>query len=62
MYHASPAGTLNNMAVVHKSQGNYDEALRLYDQALKIKMKALGPDHASTVATRRARDALVFTR
>eukprot|EP01043_Picozoa_sp_COSAG02_P036972 COSAG02_NODE_2746_length_8108_cov_37.665002_6_plen_91_part_00 len=32
-------------------RGNYDEALRLYDQALKIKMKALGPDHASTATT-----------
>ena len=39
--------------------GNYDEALRLYEQALKIKMKALGPDHADTAGTLKARDALV---
>ena len=50
------------MAMVHDSQGNYDEALRLYDQALKIYMKALGPDHADTADTRRARDALVSAR
>ena len=36
------------MAKVHNSQGNYDEALRLYDQALQTTMKALGPDHADT--------------
>ena len=58
----STASTLNNMALVHDSKGNYDEALRLYDQALKIRMKALGPDHADTARTRRARDALVCAR
>ena len=36
------------MAEVHSKQGNYDEAMRLYDQALKIRMKALGPDHDDT--------------
>ena len=43
------------MALVHYVQGNYDEALRLYDQAA-MHMKALGPDHASTTTTQQHGD------
>ena len=49
--HASTADTLNNIGEVHRHKGNYDEALSLYDRALKIKEKALGPDHPSTLDT-----------
>ena len=57
--HAETAATLHAMANVHYSQGNYDEAMRLYDQALKISMKALGPDHAQTIVTLKVCDAVV---
>jgi hypothetical protein len=50
--HADTAATtLDIMAQVHNKLGNYDEALRLYERALKITMKALGPEHADTAAT-----------
>ena len=52
LYHAYTAMTLNNMAMVHGTKGNYDEALDFYDRALTIYETTLGPDHASTAKTR----------
>ena len=37
--------TLNNLALLYKTQGRYAEAEPLYKRALAIKEKALGPDH-----------------
>ena len=39
------ATLLNNLAAVHQSLGEYAEALPLYQRALEIREKALGPDH-----------------
>ncbi len=39
------AASLNNLALLHKVQGNYAEAEPLYKRALAIWEKALGPEH-----------------
>ncbi|MGI9167142.1 MAG: tetratricopeptide repeat protein, partial [Pyrinomonadaceae bacterium] len=43
--HPDVAMTLNNMAVLFKSQKKYDEAERLYQRSLSIFERALGPTH-----------------
>ena len=35
------------MAIVLKEQGKLDEAMARYEEALRIKKKSLGPEHAS---------------
>jgi tetratricopeptide (TPR) repeat protein len=45
--HADLALALNNLALVHYTQGRYDDAEPLYRRALAIDEKALGKDHAS---------------
>ena len=45
------AATYANMAGVHDSLGDYPKALELYEQALQIQLKALGPNHASVATT-----------
>ncbi len=42
------ATSLNNLAVLYKAQGRYAEAEPLYQRALAIYEKALGPDHPTT--------------
>ncbi len=37
--------SLNNLAVVYRSQGRYAEAEPLHERALAIREEALGPDH-----------------
>src|SRR5262249_51773764 len=39
------AALLNDLAVLHKFQGRFAEAGRLYRSALKLLERALGPDH-----------------
>jgi len=39
------ATSLNNLAEIYRAQGRYAEAEPLYQQALAIDEKALGPDH-----------------
>ena len=39
------ATSLNNLALLYKSQGRYEAAEPLHKRALAIKEKALGPDH-----------------
>jgi tetratricopeptide (TPR) repeat protein len=39
------ATDLSNLAVLYSTQGQYAEAEPLYQRALAIKEKALGPDH-----------------
>ncbi len=39
------ATSLNNLALLHKAQGRYAEAEPLYQRALAIREKALGPEH-----------------
>src|SRR5215208_2836601 len=41
---------LNNLAVVHKDQGRFAEAGRLYRRALPLLGQALGPEHPELAA------------
>ena len=43
--HAEVAGALNNLAVLLKSMGRFEEAQALYEKSIRIKEKALGPAH-----------------
>ena len=49
--HPSTAASLNNLALLYRSQGQYEQAEPLYQRALAIREKALGPDHPSTAAS-----------
>ncbi len=42
------ATTLNNLALLYKAQGNYAEAEPLYQRALRINEKGLGPAVSTT--------------
>jgi tetratricopeptide (TPR) repeat protein len=39
------ATSLNNLALLYSTQGNYAQAEPLYKRSLEIREKALGPDH-----------------
>jgi tetratricopeptide (TPR) repeat protein len=43
--HPDVGKSLNNMALLHVSQGRYADAEPLYKRSLAIREKALGPDH-----------------
>ena len=43
--------SLNNLAGLYRAQGKHAEAEPLYQRALAINEKALGPDHPDTAAT-----------
>jgi CHAT domain-containing protein/Tfp pilus assembly protein PilF len=43
--HPDVAGSLNNIAVLYKEQGNYTESLKLFQAALKIHEKKFGFEH-----------------
>jgi tetratricopeptide (TPR) repeat protein len=43
--HPEIAATLHYLAAVYKAKGEYDRALPLYEEALKIVRKALPPGH-----------------
>ena len=45
------ASFANQVAIIFNDDGNYEEALRLYDRALKSREQALGPDHPHTADT-----------
>jgi tetratricopeptide (TPR) repeat protein len=49
--HPNTAQSLNNLALLLKSQGDYDAARPLYERALAICEKVLGPEHTSTAAS-----------
>jgi len=53
------ASTLNNLALLYKSQGRYDQAEPLYLQALELRKRLLGEDHPS-VATSLNNLALLY--
>ena len=50
--HANTATSLNNLANLYYTQGKYDLAEPLYERALAIYEKALGPDHPDTIQIR----------
>ena len=43
------AASLNNMAALYESQGEYEQARPLFEEALAIHKKALGPEHPDTI-------------
>jgi tetratricopeptide (TPR) repeat protein len=43
--HPDVATSLNNLALLYKTQGHYAKAEPLYKRSLAIREKALGPDH-----------------
>ena len=43
--HPDVATSLNNLAMLYQSQGQYDKASPLYQQSLPILMKVLGEEH-----------------
>ena len=49
--HPSVATTLNNLAALYESMGEYEKALPLYKRALEISEKVLGPEHPSVATT-----------
>jgi tetratricopeptide (TPR) repeat protein len=49
--HPDTLTTVNNMALVYESQGDYSKALEWYDRALAGKERSLGRDHPSTLTT-----------
>ena len=49
--HPNTATSLNHLAALLESQGNYEEARPLYERALKIREEALGPRHPHTATS-----------
>lgn len=45
------ATSLNNLALLYKTQGQYAKAEPLYKRSLAIREKALGPDHPDVAAS-----------
>ncbi|KPA10664.1 TPR repeat family protein [Candidatus Magnetomorum sp. HK-1] len=49
--HPDVGTSLNNLALLYKSQGKYEEAEPLYQRCLEIREKSLGKDHPSVATT-----------
>lgn len=49
--HPSVATTLNNLALLYESMGEYEKALPLYNRALETREKVLGPEHPDVATT-----------
>ena len=49
--HPDVATTLNNLAGLYESMGDYEKALPLYQRALEISEKVLGPQHPAVATT-----------
>ena len=47
------AVALNNLAGLYQAQGRYGEAEPLYERALRIREKQLGPEHPNTETARK---------
>ena len=60
--HVEVALTLNNLAVLYKTQGRFDVAAELYRRALSCLEPALSPRHPNLVKCRKNYAALLETR
>ena len=49
--HPVHASCLNNLAFIHKTLGEYDDAIDIYEKALHVYKEAIGEDHASYATT-----------
>jgi tetratricopeptide (TPR) repeat protein len=58
----SLASSLNNLAEVHRLQGNFAAAARAHERALAIRQQRLGEHHPDTRQSMLALYALAFTR
>jgi hypothetical protein len=52
--HPDVATSLNNLAVLYKTQGQYAMAEPLYVRALAMREKALGPEHPDVATSQHA--------
>ncbi len=50
--HPDTVQSLNNLAFLYDSQGKYEQAEPLYQRALAIREKRLGPEHPDTTTVR----------
>ncbi len=50
--HPDTASSLNNLAALYDSQGNYEQAQPLFERALAIMEKTLGSNHPNTKVVR----------
>ncbi len=50
--HPDIAETLNNLALLYESMGEYEKALTLYQRALEIRENLLGPEHLDVAIIR----------
>jgi len=57
--HPYTALSLNNLARLYHAQGNYCEALPLYQRALAIYEQVLGPEHPDTKVVQNNYNALL---
>lgn len=48
--HVDVAASLNNIAVLLKTSGQFEEAEEMYNRSIAIKEKALGPNHPQVPA------------
>jgi tetratricopeptide (TPR) repeat protein len=51
--HPDTARSLNNLAFLYQSQGDYEHAKPLYERALAIMERTLGSNHPDTKIVRR---------
>jgi len=49
--HVDVAASLNNIAVLLKTSGQFEEAEEMYNRSIAIKEKALGPNHPQVPAS-----------
>jgi tetratricopeptide (TPR) repeat protein len=57
--HVEVALTLNNLAVIYKTQGRFDAAAELYRRALSCLEPALSPRHPNLIQCRKNYAALL---
>jgi tetratricopeptide (TPR) repeat protein len=57
--HPVLANTLNNLAVICRRDGRYEEAERLYERALSLLEAGVEPSHPTLARTRRNYAALL---
>jgi hypothetical protein len=56
--HLRTAAVHHNLAALNRDQGDPTAARPLFERALAIRERVLGPDHPDTAATRRALEEL----